>query len=75
MNVRCPECVRLWEIYFAISVEEFSAQEQLSAAKQENGGLERIARLGVTMAALERDLASASERVAEHRATHRSATS
>jgi hypothetical protein len=73
MPPHCPECVRLWDIYFAVSVKEFRAHEDLEAAKLQNINASVIGELSSIAVALERDLDLASEQVSSHRATHRPA--
>jgi hypothetical protein len=71
MPPRCPECVRLWDIYYEVSVEEFRAHEDLETAKLQNVNVSLIGELSSIAVALERDLDLASEQVSSHRATHR----
>jgi hypothetical protein len=71
MPPRCPECVRLWDIYYEVSVEEFRAHEDLETAKLQNVNVSLIGELSSIAVALERNLDLASEQVSSHRATHR----
>jgi len=73
MPRRCPRCVRLWDIYYAVTVEEFRAHEDLESAKLQNASASVLAELSTIALALERDLDLASEQVSSHRATHRPA--
>ena len=73
MPPHCPECVRLWDIYYAVSVDEFRANEDLETAKLQNVNASLIGELSSIAVALERDLDLASEQVSSHRATHRPA--
>ncbi|MGC9951822.1 MAG: hypothetical protein ABSF64_36210 [Bryobacteraceae bacterium] len=67
---RCPECVRLWDVYYAVSVEEFRAHEDIETAKLQNVNASLLDELSTVAVALERDLDLASEQVSSHRTTH-----
>lgn len=70
MPIRCEECTRLRDLYYAASITEFQAEKQLKAAKLANGDPALIAALSAHFQSLSHSTAVATEQILGHRALH-----